>query len=382
MLRTLIGAIALLAWIYLLAARGRFWRVDLWLAPREVKRVPVRRVVAVVPARNEAGIVAEAIASLLRQRLPVPLDVVLVDDESTDGTIAAAQAAAAACERRDALTVLRGRPLEAGWTGKLWALSQGIAYADRFSPDYVLLTDADIRHAPWNVATLVDLAESGGYDLVSYMSKLSCATLPERLLIPAFVFFFFLLYPPAWIRSGRRSTAGAAGGCVLVRPEALQRIGGIAAIRGEVIDDCALARAVKRNGGRVWLGLTDTAQSIRPYETFREIVHMISRTAFNQLRHSAVLLALTIAGLALTFLAPPILLLQRSGVSAWLGAAAWLLMASCYAPMVRFYRRPALWSLTLPLAAIVYAWATIASALAFRRGAGGQWKGRAQDAQR
>jgi hopene-associated glycosyltransferase HpnB len=378
-MREIIGAVTVLAWIYLLACRGGFWRVRHWLAPVLPERSHKKCVVAVVPARNEAAVVGEAIASLLQQSFIIPMHVVLVDDESTDDTIAAAQRAAGACGRSDALTVVRGRPLQAGWTGKLWALSQGIACAEQRSPDYLLLTDADIRHAASNVATLLDRAESG-YDLVSYMSKLSCTSIQERLLIPAFVFFFFMLYPPAWIRSQHHSTAGAAGGCALVRPDALHRIGGIAAIRGEVIDDCALARAVKRSGRRVWLGLTETAQSIRPYETFDEILRMISRTAFNQLRHSTLLLVLTIVGLTAIYLLPPIFFLEARGSVAWLGAAAWTLMAICYAPMVRFYGQPVIWSLTLPVAAGFYGWATVASAIAFWRGRGGAWKGRAQDA--
>ena len=203
-----------------------------------------------------------------------------------------------------------------GWTGKLWAVAQGVRQS---RPDYYLLTDADIVHPPANVAALVARAAAGGYDLVSYMATLRCETAAERALVPAFVFFFFMLYPPSWIRSPRRRTAGAAGGCMLVRRDALERIGGIERIRGELIDDCALARAIKRSGGRVWLGLSTGTRSIRPYETFGEIERMISRTAFTQLRYSTLLLLATLAGLALTYLAPPALALTGS----WYGAAAW-----------------------------------------------------------
>jgi hopene-associated glycosyltransferase HpnB len=381
MFRDVAGAVALLAWIYLLAARSEFWQVSLWLAPVRAERAFSRSVVAVVPARNEAAVVGEAIGSLLRQELPTPMHVVLVDDGSADDTIGAARRAADACGRDDALTIIRGRALQPGWTGKVWALSQGIADAEQRSPDYLLLTDADIRHAPSNVATLIERAESG-YDLVSYMSKLSCVSIAERLLVPAFVFFFFMLYPPAWIRSPRHATAGAAGGCVLVRPDLLTRVGGIASIRGEVIDDCALALAVKRAGGRVWLGLSETAHSVRRYETFGELIRMISRTAFNQLRHSTLLLALTLVGLTIVYLLPPLLFLHGRGAAPWFGGIAWAVMAITYAPIVRFYEQPLIWSLTLPVAAAFYGWATLASAVAFWRGEGGAWKGRAQDTQR
>jgi hopene-associated glycosyltransferase HpnB len=258
----------------------------------------------------------------------------------------------------------------------MWAVAEGVRAA---GSDYLLLTDADIVHPPEHLAGLVARARDGEYDLVSYMVRLHCRSLAEQALIPAFVFFFFLLYPPAWIRHPRFHAAGAAGGCILIRRAALERIGGIARIRGELIDDCALARAVKDSGGRVWLGLSDTAASIRQYPTFGEIGQMISRTAFTQLGHSGYLLMGAVAGLAVTFLAPPLLTLAGPrGAASGMGALAWLLMSVAYWPSVRYFKRQWFWAPLLPLAALFYLGATLHSAFAHWRGRGGMWKGRAQ----
>jgi len=336
-----------------------------------------RLIAVIIPARDEAAVIGESVSSLLRQNGSASIHIFVADDNSIDGTAAAAHQAAASNLRSDALTVIPGQPLPPGWSGKLWAVQQGIEQALLLQPQFLLLTDADIQHSPENVASLVALAEREGYDLVSFMVKLHCSSVAEKLLIPAFVFFFFMLYPPPWIRDSRRKTAGAAGGCILIRPEALARAGGIAAIRNEIIDDCALAAAVKRSGGKVWLGLTSETRSLRAYISFAEIERMIARTAFNQLRHSAWLLAGALAGLALMFIVPVGLLF--SGL--WpLGAGAYLLMSIAYLPLVRFYGLNALWTLTLPLAAAFYMWATLHSAVKYRSGCGGEWKGRAQDA--
>jgi hopene-associated glycosyltransferase HpnB len=268
--------------------------------------------------------------------------------------------------------VLRGAPLPDGWTGKLWAVSQGIAHAESLSPDYLLLTDADIVHPPDGLEKLVAHAEQGGYDVVSWMVALHCESLAERALFPAFVFFFLLLYPPSWIRNPRMRMAGAAGGCLLIRRRMLERIGGISRIRGELIDDCALARAVKDVGGSVWLGVSGETRSIREYRSFREIGAIISRTAFTQLHYSALLLLATLAGLVLTFFAPPLAAIRGNAA----GLAAWALMAVLYAPALRLYRRSFLWAPLLPLVAAFYAAATIHSAWAWWRGVGGMWKGR------
>lgn len=333
------------------------------------------RIVAVIPARNEADVVGKSIASLVRQRYPGEFHIVLVDDDSTDGTADAARAAAPT----DRLTVVRAAALPAGWTGKLWAVSEGVRQAASLAPDYYLLTDADIVHPPENLTALAARSAAGDYDLVSYMATLQCRTTAERALIPAFVFFFFLLYPPAWIRNPRRTSAGAAGGCMLIRRTALEGIGGIAAIAGELIDDCALARAVKRNRGRVWLGLSAGSLSIRDYTSFGEIEGMISRTAFTQLHHSPLILLGTVLGLAITYLAPPVLTFAARGWPAGIGALAWFMMSAAYLPAVRYYRQSPLWAPLLPLIAAFYMGATIHSAVAYWSGSGGRWKGRVQD---
>jgi hopene-associated glycosyltransferase HpnB len=379
------AAVPLAVWLYLLVARGGFWRVSRSLQRRSSSTVAAvqsggRRVIAVVPARNEAGGIGKAVSSLLAQTLAPPLQVIVIDDGSTDGTAEQARRAAEAAGAADRLTLLRGSPPVSGWTGKLWAMSQGVAAAARRDPDFLLLTDADIEYVPGEVAALADQAEAEHFDLVSLMVRLSTATFAERCLIPAFVFFFFKLYPPAWVASPRSSAAGAAGGCMLIRPAVLARAGGLGAIRGCIIDDCALASAVKAGGGRICLGLARETRSLRVYGSFAEIGAMISRTAFNQLRHSWLVLAATLIGLAGTYLAPPLLLLTRVPVMMGLGAAAWLLMSACYLPMVRFYRLSPAYVLLLPAVAAFYAAATTHSAVQYAAGRGGKWKGRVQDA--
>lgn len=384
MLLSAIAIVPLLIWIYLLFGRGGFWRVSKNLAPDTPRITPDRRVAAVIPARNEAAVIGEAITSLFNQDFPARLHIVVVDDGSTDGTAEVARAAAERAGKSPQLTIVTGQPPAPGWTGKLWALSQGVARAEALAPDYFLFTDGDVRHGRQSLAGLIATAESGGpesggYDLVSHMVKLACVTAAEKALMPAFVYFFLKLYPPAWIRLQHRKTAAAAGGCILIRPEALRRIGGIQAIGNEVIDDCALARAVKSTGGRIWMALTRETESIRSYATFGEIARMISRTAFNQLGHSGLLLAGTLIGLFFTYLLPPLLLLTGRKIVMLAGAAAWLLMSLSYLPMVRFYRRSAAWSFALPLIAVFYMGATVHSAFQYWRGRGGEWKGRVQD---
>jgi hopene-associated glycosyltransferase HpnB len=278
------------------------------------------------------------------------------------------------------LTVIEGKPLAQGWSGKMWAVQQGVEQAAKTAPDFFLLTDADIEHAPDSLATLVSIAHAGPYDMASFMVKLYCESPAEKLLIPAFVYFFFKLYPPALIANPNSTTAGAAGGCILIRPAALEKSGGIAAIRHEVIDDCALALRVKRNGGRLWLGATAATHSTRLYGSFAEIGKMISRSAFNQLHHSALLLFLSMIGMAITYLLPPALtLFSHRAVPAMLGATAWLLMTITYIPVLRLYRLNPLWALVLPLAAVFYVGATFHSAWKYWTGRGGEWKGRIQD---
>jgi hopene-associated glycosyltransferase HpnB len=389
----LIAALPVLIWLYLLSLRGAFW-----LAPVRAARAADTRssgnaaaraaadarasavkVVAIIPARNEAALIGGTVRSLLQQRFPGSLQVLVVDDASSDATATAATAAAAALGAAARLTVIAGAPLPPGWTGKLWAMDQGVAAASRLAPDYVLFTDADVHHDADHLAALVREAEEGGRDLVSRMVALSMAGSAERWLMPAFVFYFFMLYPPAWVASAHFRTAAAAGGCMLVRPAALLRIGGLASIRANIIDDCALARAIKRSGGRISLALTQRAHSARRYPSWHEIGRMVSRTAFQQLRHSYALLALTLGGLALTYVLPPLLLLAPRPAAAALGAFAWALMSTAYLPLLRYYRRSALWSLSMPLISLFYAGATVHSAWQYRRGRGGAWKGRIQD---
>ncbi len=372
-----LALLSVLVWLYLLLARGGFWRARRHLPPEPLPQAS-RRVVAIVPARNEADVIGAAVGSLLAQRGPSRIEVIVVDDGSSDGTDSAAREAAAALGAAERLTVLNGAPLSPGWTGKLWAMCQGVACAAP-DADFLLFTDADIHHAPENVGALVAQAEHGGWDLVSYMVRLPTANFAERALIPAFVFFFFMLYPPSRVAGSRSRVAAAAGGCMLVRPSALRASGGLHAIRGELIDDCALARSIKRSGGRVWVGLTHTAASLRPYGSFREIGLMISRSAFYQLRHSYVLLTLTLAGLMLTYVLPPLLLLSGALTLTAAGLAAWALMSGAYLPMVRFSRLSPLWCACLPAIALFYAGATLHSAVQYARGHGGRWKGRAQD---
>lgn len=370
-----IGLISLAVWLYLLLARGGFWLAR----ERDEPAVAAPRhwpaVVAVVPARNEVDVIARSIGSLLGQDYAGPFRVVLVDDGSSDGTAAVAQRVDG--QRR--LDVLAGAPLPARWTGKLWALEQGIRHATAAGDavDYFLLTDADIGHAPDNLARLVARAEQDGRVQVSLMAELSCASAAERFLIPAFVYFFEMLYPFGWVARRDRRTAAAAGGCTLVRRDALERAGGIAAIRSEIIDDCALARRLKAEGP-IWLGLTRRATSLRPYGGFLKIGRMISRSAYAQLGYSPLALAGTVAAMAVVYLAPPLLAFFAKEPARWLGLCAWLVMALTFQPMLRFYRRSPLWGLVLPAIGATYAFFTVLSAVDFWRGRGGLWKGRVQ----
>ena len=377
-----VSVVGLAAWLYLLTARGGFWRADIRdeedLAPAPAAWPSVA---AVVPARNEADVVAASVTSLLAQDYPEPVPIFLTDDQSDDGTAEAARTAARAAGAADRVSVLPGMPLPAGWTGKLWAQSQGVAQAKSVAspPRYLLLTDADIAYDAGVVRRLVARAEAGGLVLTSLMVKLRCESLAERALIPAFVFFFQMLYPFAWVNSKENAMAGAAGGCMLVRADALEAAGGIEAIRSSLIDDCALGRAMKRQGP-VWLGLTESVHSLRPYAGFGDIRRMVARSAYDQLGYSPLLLAGTVAGMTLAYLMPPVLAVWGTGLAHWVGGLTWALMTVAYYPIVRFYKLTPLWALALPAIACFYMLFTLDSALQHWRGRGGLWKGRAQGA--
>ncbi|HEV2628217.1 MAG TPA: glycosyltransferase [Pseudolabrys sp.] len=368
-----LAALTALIWLALLFGRGFYWLGRV----RDDERVPAPErwpsVVAVIPARNEAAVIGEAVGSLLQQDYPGALAVIVVDDDSDDGT--GAVAAAAGQGAPHGVTVLTGAVLPPGWTGKLWALKQGIAAAEQGAPDFLLLTDADIAHRPDSLSWLVAKAARDGTVLTSFMAKLRCKSLAERSHVPAFIYFFEMLYPFAWVRQPKARTAAAAGGCVLLKTEALRVAGGIESIRNALIDDCSLARRLKAVGP-IWLGLTERVHSIRPYESFADVRQMISRSAYAQLNYSPLLLLGTLFGMFVTYLAAPLLALFGHGWPQWLGIAVWAAMALSFVPTLRFYRLSPLWGIALPGIAMLYALYTFDSAFKHWRRRGGQWKGR------
>jgi hopene-associated glycosyltransferase HpnB len=375
-----VAALSLVIWIYLIVGRGWFWlgrERDDRSEPAAPQSFPP--VCAVAPARNEADVIARSIGGLLAQDYPGDFHVILVDDDSDDGTADAARAAARALGAEEKLKTISGAPLPSGWTGKLWAMAQGVAAAEGLDPkpEFLLLTDADIAHAPDNLRRLTARAQAGRLTLVSLMAKLRCDTLAEKMLIPAFVFFFDMLYPFGQVNDPAKTVAAAAGGCMLVRREALKAAGGVEAIRGAIIDDCAMGRIMKAQGP-IWLGLTERAQSIRSYGGFEDISRMVARSAYAQLRYSPWLLAGTLAGMGLTYLAPPLLALFGGGWTRMMAGAAWGLMALSFQPMLRFYRRSPWWGWALPLIGALYSLFTVKSAIDVWSGRGGFWKGRAQ----
>ncbi|MGB7436386.1 MAG: glycosyltransferase [Candidatus Acidiferrum sp.] len=377
---TILAGLSLLIWIVLTFFRGAFWQVRAFDGDIAADEPPPAwpRVVAIVPARNEAKTISRCLESLVGQDYLGELHIIVVDDHSEDRTAALALAAAQSADAVNRVKILQAAPLEPGWTGKVWALQQGLNGAAGLAPEYYWFTDADIVHARDTASRLVVRAERRALDLTSLMVLLQAKTVPERLLIPAFLYFFLMLYPPKWIAEPRASTAGAAGGCILLRRAALQRIGGISAIRAEVIDDCALARAVKQSGGAIGMGLTRKSVSLRGYNTFAEIRDLIARTAFTQLRYSGLLLIGTILGLLLTYVVPVALSFHPEPIVWRMSLATWAMMTVSYLPTVRFYGLYPFWAPLLPLAALFYTYATCLSALHYWLGRGGQWKGRAQ----
>ncbi|MEH2239275.1 glycosyltransferase [Nostoc sp.] len=388
--------LSLTIWLGLLCFRGQFWRVDqqLEIGETQLKSLPV--VCAVVPARNEADLISTSLRSLLLQDYPGSFNVFLVDDGSTDRTANFAEGVAHAVGKPQQLHIISGELLPPGWSGKLWAVEQGIKSASKFAPDYFLLTDADIEHDPGNLRRLVAKAVQEDLDLVSIMVRLRCESFWEKLLIPAFVFFFQKLYPFRWVNNPNNPTAAAAGGSILIAREALERIGGIQVIRQALIDDCALANAVKKSGrqgdkgttaiypipskGRIWLGLSSLTRSLRPYDSLATIWDMVARSAYTQLNYSPLLLLGTLVGMPLIYLAPPMCVILGAVWSNWAialtGLLGWLLMTFAYYPTIRFYKCSPWLALSLPAIAFLYTLMTIDSALRHWQGRGGAWKGR------
>ena len=364
-------------WLGLLGLRGQFWRSNVVLEQQEfVDPVSWPSVCAVIPARNEAELLPVTITSLLNQTHALPI--ILVDDQSSDGTAEVANQTAAQLGKSDQLQVISAQPLPVGWSGKLWAMQQGIDAAQGF--DYLLLTDADIVHAPDSLQRLMALAQQQNLDLASVMVRLRCESFWEKLLIPAFVFFFELLYPFSWVNDPTRTTAAAAGGCILIRRAALERIDGLQQIRQALIDDCALAAAIQASEGRIWLGLSDQTHSLRAYPNLKTIWDMVTRTAFTQLEYSWILLIATIFGMLLVYLVPISsfatgLLLGHYWL-AGMGGFGWGLITLAYWPTVRFYRLSPVWAVALPGIALLYTLMTLDSALRYWQGKGGAWKGR------
>ena len=374
----ILATVTLAAWLYLLLARGAFWRCaerDDW-ARGKLTEPPA--VAIVLPARNEAKYIAATITSLLQQDYPGPWVLILVDDDSSDGTARVAREQVAT-HRSERVRITSSRALPAGWTGKLWALKQGIELAMALPqpPQYLLLTDADIVHASDSLSRLVEHARLNDFVLTSLMAKLRCESFAERASVPAFIFFFQMLYPFPWVNQSQSRVAAGAGGCMLVRADALAQAGGIEIIRATLIDDCALARTLKMHGP-IWLGLTERVRSIRAYPEFADIRRMVARSAYAQLGYSPLLLLGTAAAMAITFVTPPLIALFGSGAAPVIALLTWGLMAFAFQPTLRFYRLSPLWGFALPGIALLYLIFTLDSAYQYMRGRGGTWKGRVQ----
>jgi hopene-associated glycosyltransferase HpnB len=378
-----VALVPVLIWACLLFGRGWFWLCR----ERDDSAAPGPHsapdgwpsVVAVIPARDEADMIGRSVGSLLRQDYLGRFSVIVVDDQSSDGTAAVASAAAREAHGADRLRIVAGTGPPPGWTGKLSAMRRGLAEVEAGAPapEFVLFTDADIAYAPHVLSRLVAIARAKGSVLASLMVKLRCESAAERWLAPAFVFFFQMLYPFAWVNDPRRATAAAAGGSMLVRREALHAAGGLEAVRGALIDDCALGALMKRQGP-IWLGLTQDVDSLRSYSTFADFRRMVARSAFAELRYSALLLMGAIAGMALVYLAPPLFAVFAQGPAQAAGALAWAMMAISFMPILRLYGRPLAGALALPAIAAAYVAFTFDSALQYWRGRGGYWKGRIQ----
>ena len=373
-----IAAVSLAAWAYLVFFNGGFWLTsEREERDGEKSAAPATwpRVTAVIPARNEADMLPLSLTSLVAQDYPGEFSIVIVDDQSTDATADIARAIAAGSARE--ITIISGAPLPPAWTGKVWAMHQGIAAASVSKPDYLLLTDADIAYAPGTLSSLVKSSHANGRAMTSVMAKLKCQSFAEKALVPAFIFFFKMLYPFRGVNRPAAPTAAAAGGCMLVARAALERAGGIASIRGALIDDCALGKLLKKQGP-IWLGLSNNVTSLREYPALQDIRQMVARSAYAQLKYSPLLLLGTVAGMGIIYLAPLVFVFSASFPANVLAAMSYLLMIGAFQPTLRFYNRSPLWGLALPVIAMTYVGFTLDSAYQHRRGRGGLWKGRVQ----
>jgi len=369
-----LGLAVVVAWAYLTFAYGSFW---IPLFPESAPlRAQMPSVDIIVPARNEAKILPLSLPSLLTQEYSGSWRIILIDDHSDDGTADIAREIALKAGKQDRLTVISAPDLPEGWSGKVAAMNTGVLYS---ISEMILFTDADIRHHPKSLERLVARALDKNLDLVSRMVRLHCSSFAEKLLIPAFVFFFAMLYPFRRVNNPRSEVAAAAGGTMLVRRASLDKIGGLAAIKSALIDDCSLAKALKDHRQMIELTLTNDIRSLRAYPEIKDIWTMIARTAYTQLRYSPLMLAGTILGLCFMYLLPLVLFLfAPTMLPAVFGLVAYVLMTAIYIPTVTAYNQPWYWALTLPAAAMVYAAATVASARLYHKGKGGLWKGRTQ----
>lgn len=374
--------LSLTIWLFLILFWGNFWLSNSLIEEKEIELESYPTVWAIVPARNEERAIANSVTSLLQQQYLGKFTLVVVDDNSGDRTGSIAVSTAKDLNKLTSFDLVSGKPLAPGWKGKLWAMKQGIDRANEHTPapDYFLFTDADIYHDSKNLSQLVTKAETEDLDLVSLMVLLRCQSFWEKLLIPAFVFFFQKLYPFSWVNNPQKSIAAAAGGCILIKREALEAIGGIEAIKDALIDDCSLAKAVKDKQKKLWLGLTKNTISLREYNNLKSIWDTIARTAYNQLNYSLLLLIGTLAGMTLVYLVPPIgliigLILHQK-LLILIATITWLLMAAAYIPTIKLYDLSIIWALNLPAVAFLYTLMTIDSALKYYQGKGGAWKGR------
>ncbi|NES99022.1 MAG: glycosyltransferase [Sphaerospermopsis sp. SIO1G1] len=376
--------LSLIIWLCLILFWGQFWRVDQQLQIESSTCTKFPTVCIIVPARNEAEVITVTLRSLLLQDYPGNFQVLLVDDQSTDETASLAVEISEEFDQTAKLKIIVSKDLPPGWTGKLWAMEQGFQQINQLYqndyPDYILFTDADIEHHISNLSQLVNKAETDNLDLVSLMVKLRCQSFWEQLLIPAFVFFFQKLYPFRWVNNPEKATAAAAGGCILINREMLTKIGGLSIIKTALIDDCSLAEAVKSHQGKIWLGLTSTTSSLRPYESLQSIWNMVARTAYTQLYYSPFLLVSSVLGMVIVYILPILGIFLGLLLGNWLitllGLCTWLLMIFAYFPIIFFYQVPLLFTLCLPIIALFYTCMTIDSAKRHWQGVGGAWKGR------